>query len=150
MTKILLLDDVESLGKKGEIVTVRAGYARNFLLPKKRARIADPNAIRMQKKLVEERASQAIVDRDEANVLSDKLKDLVLETKVKVDHEGNMYGSVSAHDIVQLFDAQGVKVEKKWILIDQPIKTIGEHELKLRLKEGIPARAKLNIVAEEN
>lgn len=149
-TKILLLEDVDHLGKKGEIVAVRPGYARNFLLPLRRARIADVNAIRMQKKLQDERAKQAIVDRDEANVLSDKIKDIILETRVKVDHEGNMYGSVSALDIVELFEKQGVTIEKKWVILPSALKTTGEHEIKLRLKEGVPARSVLNIVAEEN
>lgn len=149
-TKILLLDDVDSLGKKGEIVSVRPGYARNFLFPQRRARLADANAIRMQKKLQEERAKQAIIDRDEATALSENLKDVVLETVVKVDHEGNMYGSVAALDIVELLAKQGHTVEKRFVLLPQPLKTTGEHEVKLRLKEGIPARVLLKIVAEEN
>lgn len=149
-TKILLLEDVDDLGTKGEIVSVRPGYARNFLLPKKRARLADANAVRMQKKLQDERAKQAIVDRDEANALSAQLEGVILETKVKVDHEGHMYGSVSTTDIVELFANQGFTIEKKWILLPQPIKATGEHDLKLRLREGIPARVKINIIAEEN
>lgn len=149
-TKILLLEDVDELGKKGEIVSVRPGYARNFLLPKRRARVADANAVRMQKKLQEERAQQAIVDREAANLLSENLKNVVLETHVKVDHEGHMYGSVSSLDIVELLAKQGFAVEKKWVLLPQALKTTGEHEIKLRLKEGVPARVTLNIIAEEN
>lgn len=149
-TKILLLDDVDSLGKKGDIVSVRPGYARNFLLPQRRARLADAAAVRMQKKLQEERAKQAIVDREEATALSEQIKDLILETVVKVDHEGHMYGSVSTLDIVQLFAEKGFTIEKKWLVLPVAIKTTGEHEVKMRLKEGVPARVTLKIVAEEN
>ncbi len=150
MTKILLLEDVEHLGKKGELVSVRPGYARNFLLPKKRARIADANSIRMQKKLVDERQKQAVVDKADADLLSEKLREMVIETHVKVDHEGNMYGSVTAYDIVELLGKQDVIIEKRSVLLDNPLKIAGTHEIKMRLKEGVPARFTLNIIAEEN
>ena len=150
MTKILLLEDVEHLGKKGELVSVRPGYARNFLLPKKRARIADANSIRMQKKLVDERQKQAVVDKADADLLSEKLREMVVETYVKVDHEGNMYGSVTAYDIVELLGKQDVIIEKRSVLLDNPLKIAGTHEIKMRLNEGVPARFTLNIIAEEN
>ncbi len=147
-TEILLLADVHGVGKSGDIVRVRPGFARNFLMPTKKARLADANARRMQKRLQEERAKQAVVDRQEADQLAAALTDVVLSITVKVDQEGNLYGSVSAQDIVALLAEKGFVLEKRFIALQHPIKTTGEHVVNLRLKEGVAASVKLIVQPE--
>ena len=109
--QLLLLQDVEALGKKGEIVTAKPGYIRNFLLPQGFAVVASPNTLRKQERLRAERAKQAVIDRKESEELAAQVEGSSLEIRVKVDPEGHMYGSVSAADIAQLFQEKGLPVE---------------------------------------
>ena len=135
--QLLLLEDVDALGRSGEVVTVKPGYARNFLMPQKKAIVASPATLRLQARLQDERAKRAAVDKKASEELAARLEGTVLEIEVKVDHEGHMYGSVAAADIVGLFAEKGVELEKRNIVLSQPIKTVGTHNLKLRLKEGV-------------
>src|SRR5262245_8691147 len=96
-TKLLLIEDVEDLGRSGDVVSVKPGYARNFLLPRGHAVRADQHALRMQTRLQEERQKRAILEKQEAEKTAAALEGVTLSTIVKVDHEGHMYGSVSAH-----------------------------------------------------
>lgn len=146
--QLLLLQDVEALGKKGEVVTAKPGYVRNFLLPKEYAVIASSNTLRKQERLRAEREKQAVVDRKEADELAQQIESTTLETKVKVDPEGHMYGSVSAADIAQLFQEKGLPVEKKYVQVAKPIKVTGVHKITLKLKEGVPATCNLHIIPE--
>ncbi len=146
--QLLLLQDVDALGRKGEIVSAKPGYVRNFLLPRGLAVVASPNTLRKQERLRSEREKQAIVDRQEAEALAKQLEAVILEIKVKVDPEGHMYGSVSAGDIAHLFQEQGIAIEKKYIQLTRPIKETGAHKISLKLKEGIPVVCQLNIIPE--
>jgi large subunit ribosomal protein L9 len=148
--KLLLIEDVESLGRSGDIVTVRPGYARNFLLPQGLALVADQSALRMQARLQEERRKKAIQDKKEADELAVHIEGKTLTTIVKVDQEGHMYGSVSATDIVHLFQEQeNLTVEKRGISLKHALKEIGVHNLTVKLKEGVIASFTLKIVPEE-
>lgn len=148
-TQILLLEDVEHLGLKGEIVNVKSGFAYNFLIPKKFALVANANAIRRQARLQEERKAKALEDRKDAEALAERLKDAAFTIEVKVDHDGHMYGSVSSHDIVNLIKQQsGIELDKRSIPLKHPIKQTGIHELNLRLKEGVEALVHLKVLVE--
>ncbi len=146
--KLLLLEDVEALGRKGEVVSAKPGYVRNFLLPQRLAVIASANTLRKQERLKAEREKQAVVDRKESEELAIQIEASTLETKVKVDPEGHMYGSVSAGDIAALFQEKGLPIEKKYIQLNKPIKETGAHKLSLKLKEGIIVNCMLNIIPE--
>jgi|688.fasta_scaffold08994_21 large subunit ribosomal protein L9 len=149
-TKLLLVEDVEDLGRSGDIVNVRPGYARNFLLPQGFAVIADRSALRMQARLQEERRKKAILDKEAAEGQKNALEGIVIETIVKVDHEGHMYGSVSVVDVMHLLEEQAkITLEKRAILLKHPIKELGVHEIKVKLKEGVAASFTLKIVPEE-
>ncbi len=146
--QLLLVEDVDDLGRSGEVVKVKPGYARNFLLPQKVAVIADKNTLRMQARLQEERAQRAKVDRKEAEELALSINGKELSILVKVDPDGHMYGSVAAPDIVQLFVKEGISLEKRHVILPQPIKALGEFTINLRLKEGVPATFKLSVQSE--
>lgn len=146
--KLLLVSDVDGLGRKGEIVTARPGYIRNYLLPKQLAVIATKNMLRKQEKLQQEREEQAKVDRKVSEELQQNLVGVSLEILVKVDPEGHMYGSVGSHDIVQLFAEKGFSIDKKHIALTKPIKVTGKHVLQLKLPEGILASVELHILPE--
>lgn len=146
--QLLLLEDVEDLGRSGDLVTVKPGFARNFLIPQKKAVVADKFTLRLRVRLMEERAKQAAVDKKDAEELASKLVSLEFATEVKVDAEGRMYGSVSAVDIVKLCAQEGIAIERKNIILPHPIKDLGIHTLSLKLKEGVPATLKLNIYGD--
>lgn len=145
---LLLLSDIEGLGKKGEVVNARTGYIRNFLLPQGLAIIANDNTLRKQERLRKERVEQGIVDRKESEELAARLISLELEITVKVDPEGHMYGSVSALDLVKLFHEKGFPMERRFIQLPKPIKVTGVHTITLKLKEGVLATCQLKILSE--
>ena len=146
--QLLLIEDVDDLGRSGDVVSVKPGFARNFLIPQKKAVVADTYTLRLQAKLKAERQERAKVDRSEAEAMAQKIEGLVLSVEVKVDPDGHMYGSVSALDIVRLLENEGHKIERKNVVLVHPIKTLGAHPIHLKLKEGIPALITLNIVCE--
>lgn len=149
-TKLLLIEDVEALGRSGDIVNVKPGYARNFLMPQGYAVVADKNALRRQARLQEERQKRAIVDKQEADKIAASLENVTLTTIVKVDHEGHMYGSVSAHDVANLLLEQAkVEIEKRAVALKHPIKETGVHAITIKLKEGVTTQVTLKIVPEE-
>lgn len=148
-TQILLLEDVENVGHKGEIANVRPGYAFNFLIPKKFALVADRNAIRRQKRLQEERKIKAAEDKKVADEVAARLNGQAFTIEVKVDHDGHMYGSVSSLDVVHLVKAQaGIELDKRSVPLKHPIKQTGVHDLTLRLKEGVEAIIHLKVLVE--
>src|SRR5574338_163192 len=96
--QLLLIEDVDDLGRSGDVVSVKPGFARNFLLPQKKAVVADKFTLRMQARLKEERAKRAEIDKKEAVVLAERIAPMELSIVVKVDPDGHMYGSVTALD----------------------------------------------------
>ncbi len=149
--KLLLLDDVDDLGRSGDVVNVRPGYARNFLLPRGLAVIANKGALRMQERLQEERRKKAIEEKNEAEQQKTTLDSVTIQTIVKVDHEGHMYGSVSALDVVHLLQEQtNITLEKRYIQLKHAIKEIGVHTINVKLKEGVTASFTLKIIPEES
>lgn len=149
-TKLLLIEDVEDLGRSGDVVTVKPGFARNYLIPRGFAYVADKRTLRMQARLQEQRAIKAAEDRKEAEKQAAELSDIVLTTVVKVDPEGHMYGSVSAHDIVKLLaDDRRLEIEKRAVLLKQPIKQLGVYNVPLRLKEGVEAIISVKVMTED-
>lgn len=147
--KVLLIEDVLHLGRSGEIKDVAAGFARNYLLPKQYAVIADKATLRLKEKLQKQRAEKAEQDKQESLSLASQVQNLILTQVVKVDPDGHMYGSVSAADIVKLFDQEGYSVAKQFIDLHSPIKKTGVHEIHLNLKEGVNCAVKLKVLAEE-
>lgn len=148
--QLLLLEDVDDLGRSGDVVSVKPGYARNFLVPQKKAVVASKQTIRMQARLKEDRLKRALVDKADSEKLAANLENITLSKEVKVDPEGKMYGSVTALDIAKMLQMQNIEVEKRHIILLQAIKEVGSHTIELRLKEGVPAKIKLDIVAESS
>jgi large subunit ribosomal protein L9 len=146
--QLLLIEDVEDLGRSGDIVSVKPGYSRNYLLPQKKAVVADKFTLRMQVKLKDERAKKAEIDRSEAESLSKQIDGKVILIEVKVDPDGHMYGSVAATDIVRFFEKDGIHIDRRSVVLLAPIKSLGVYPIHLKLKEGVPAQITLKIVSE--
>jgi large subunit ribosomal protein L9 len=148
--KILLLQDVSSLGRKGDVASAKEGYVYNFLLPRGLAVIATSETLRQQAKLQEERKKVADQDRKEAEELAARLNGETLAFTVKVDNEGHMYGSVSALDICSLVKMQtGIELEKHFVQLKHPIKETGVRPITLRLKEGVTCEIHVKVIPEQ-
>ncbi len=147
--QLLLVRDVEKLGRSGDVVRVRNGYARNFLIPEGLAVVADKGTLRRQARLKEERLKQAEQDRQESQAMADRLQSVTLTTIVKVDPEGNMYGSVSDHDLVRLLEEQaGIHIERRAFQLKHPIKETGVHSIAIKLKEGVVGEIRIKVIPE--
>jgi large subunit ribosomal protein L9 len=150
-TKLLLVEDVLDLGRKGDVVSVRPGYARNFLFPKGFAVLADARALKMQMRLQEERKAKADQDKKESEAVAASMVGVTVTTTVKVDHDGHMYGSVSASDIAKLIHEQAnLTIDKHHIALKHPYKEVGVFECPIKLKEGVMSSVTVKIVPEEH
>lgn len=144
--ELLLLEDVDSLGRSGDVVKVKSGFARNFLLPGNRAVIANAHTLRLQTKLKEKREEQAKIDKDESEKLAKQIEKIGSVTiTVKVDPEGNLYGSVTSADISKALD---IAVDKRYIKIVKPIKKLGTYTVDIELKEGVTTKIEVIIEKE--
>lgn len=158
---ILLLEDVINRGRKGELVYVQPGFARNFLLPQKKALLVTKTTLRLRARLQEEREKQAKEDREESLKMKEKIEHKQFEITVKVDPEGHMYGSVGPQEIELLLTNAGYKIDKKWVAMPHPIKKVGNQPVTLKLPEGVevsiavevkpdrPIKKKAELKAEE-
>lgn len=146
--QLLLLEDIVNVGRAGEVVTVKPGFARNFLLPQKKAVVASKQTVKLQERLQEERAKKAAVDKENAEKLAAEIALLEIGTEVKVDAEGRMYGSVAIVDIVKICEQHGLTVDKKHVLLAHPIKTTGIHKVQLRLAEGVIGFLQINVYGD--
>lgn len=148
-TKVLLLKDVGE-DRSGNIIRVKPGFARNYLIPQGYAVVANKHAVRQQERLQEERLNKALADKAESDKIAAAIEGISIVKIVKVDHDGHMYGSVTAGDIVQLLqEHHGVEVEKRAVQLAHPIKATGVHAITLKLKEGVQASITLKAMSEE-
>ena len=146
--KLVLLQDVKSLGKKNDIVTVNDGYARNFLIPKKlgvEATAANLNNLKVQK---ENAAFQAAEQLKAAQELASKIGSVKLEMPVKVGGNGKLFGALSSKEIADAMKEQfGIEMDKKKIVLDEPIKEVGERTVLVKLHKEVTAKLALNVKA---
>lgn len=146
--QLLLVEDVDNLGRSGDIVSAKRGYVRNFLIPEKKGVIANKQTLKRQALLKAEREKRAAFDKKEAEALAARLVDFKIRHEAKVDPEGNMYGSVTQHDVVVMLGEKGIVVEKINIQLPQPIRALGHHTIQLKLKEGVRSSFLLEIHPE--
>ncbi|MFA5265201.1 MAG: 50S ribosomal protein L9 [Opitutaceae bacterium] len=147
-SEILLLKPVEGLGGEGDQVKVRAGYARNFLLPGGYAvplTVANRKQVEALKKRRAHREAQELVGAQE---LAKKLEKASLAFVVKTGEGGKMFGAITASDIYDKLVAGGIEIEKKKILLHTPVKTIGKHEVKIKLHPDVSVDLPFDVVSE--
>lgn len=147
--KVVLLEDVKSLGKKGDIVEVSEGYARNFIIPKKKGVEANQenlNTLKLQKANEEKIAKEKL---EAAKELSSKLNEASVSLTIKGGKDGRTFGSVSSKEIEEAIKTQlGLEIDKKKLVIAEPIKTFGSHEVKVKLHKDVTANLKVKVGEE--
>ncbi len=148
--QIILQEDVEKLGNRGEIVEVAPGYARNYLLPKKLAMEATPGNLKRLERMRATFAKREADDRASAQTLSDLLANVSLTLTRKAGENDQLFGSVTTADISAALEAQGYKIDKRKIQLTDPIKLIGEYQVAIKLHRDIVANVKLAVTREGN
>jgi large subunit ribosomal protein L9 len=147
--KIILTQDMDALGLEGAIVEVARGYARNYLIPKGIALEATEQNIKlmgMQRKKIEVRRLKA---KEDAERVRERMAEIVVTISQKVGEEDKLYGSVTSMDIANQLEKQGISIDRRKIALDKPIKTLGEHEVPIRLYPEVTGSIKVVVVPEE-
>ncbi|HHT06471.1 MAG TPA: 50S ribosomal protein L9 [Hydrogenispora sp.] len=148
--KVILLSDVKALGKKGDLKEVSAGYARNFLFPKKLAVEATPGNLRRLEEEKVRQKEQAAKDEATARQLAAQLDGLTLTFETKAGEGGKLFGSITGKDIVdRLQQETKIELDKKQLNLPEPIKAMGEHEVAVNLYRGVKATLKIQVTAAE-
>lgn len=147
--KVILTADVQGSGKKGDVVEVSEGYAKNFLLKKGLAKQATQSGIKEVELKKKAEAFHKAEEVKAAKELAAEIKGKSFNVAIKTGENGKLFGSVTSLQIAQAIAAGGYDVDKKKILLDSPIKAIGEATVKIRLMEGIETSVKINVVPEE-
>ena len=146
--KIILLDDVPKLGRRGEVRDVSDGYARNYLLPHKLALNATPGNLRNLETIKATQESRAVRQRSEAESQSQAIEGLTFAQSRQASDEGRLFGSVGKADVAAFLAQNGITVERRRIVLDEPIKTLGEFSVPVRLHGDVTAHLKVTVARE--
>jgi large subunit ribosomal protein L9 len=146
--EVILKEDIPNVGKMGEVVRVRDGYARNYLLPHGLVLVANKKNLKgfeHQKRVIASQKDRVV---KQAQGLVEKLSQISLVITVKVGEEGKLFGSVTNIDIEKALKAKGVEIERRRIHLAEPIKMVGDYEVPVRFTADVQASVKVSVVAE--
>jgi len=145
--KVILTEEIRGLGTRGDVVTVKDGYARNYLLPKNLAREASAGNL---KQIEHERRKWSLLaqqEKDAAQKAADKVKGVKITIEKRVGEHGHLFGSVTANEIADALQEKGIEVDKRRIELEQPIKNLGLHDVDVRLHRDVIAKIQVEVVA---
>lgn len=146
--KVILKEDIKGVGKKNEIINASDGYARNFLFPKNKA--VEANAENMSKLQAQKDATQykKDVEKEEAKKVADKMSKITIKIKVKAGENGKIFGGISSKEIAENLENQhSIKVDKKKVELNEPIKTLGVHTVEIKLYDGVIGKVKVDVIS---
>ncbi len=150
--EIILLQDVEKVGKKGEVANVSEGYARNYLLPRKLAQTATPGRVAEVRKIMDQKAAHARREAEKAEETRDLLAKTVLTIPAPVGSADRLFGSITNQDIATaIYTARKIRVDKRNVDLEEPIKMVGTYMVKVDVHNSVePAEVKVMVVPEEH
>lgn len=147
--KIILKKEHEILGDEGQIVNVKNGYARNYLIPKGYATIANESNLKSFEEIKKQRAKKVQKLIDEANKIASDLSSHSIVIAVKTGEDDRIFGSVTSQMIFDKLKEKGFEdIDRKKIILKEPIKSLGEHELDIKLQQSVVAKIKINVIKE--
>jgi large subunit ribosomal protein L9 len=146
--EIILQEDVEKLGNRGQVVTVKEGYARNYLLPRKLAIPANASNMKRLEKMRAAFAKKEATERESAQQQAAQLATVALKLSRKAGENDQLFGSVTAGDIAEALKAQGYEIDKRKIQLNDPIKLVGEYPVTLKLYRDVTATVNLTVERE--
>jgi len=147
--KIILQKDVDELGFEGDIIEVRRGYARNYLIPKGLALEATPQNIKAFEQKKRKIEARKLREREQALKLKEKIEAIEISLRRKAGEEDKLYGSVTNIDIAEELEKAGIVIDRKKILLEKPIKSLGEFEIPIKLFPEVIANLKVKVLPEE-
>jgi large subunit ribosomal protein L9 len=146
--KVIFLKDVKGQGKKGEVKEVSEGYARNFLIPRGLVSPANESNLKQLEQLNKAESRRKEKEKEEAASLAVKLKDVTLGFKVKAGEGGRLFGSITSKQIADELDKKGYKIDKRKILLDDPIRSLGVTKVNIRLHPDVTATISVQVSEE--
>jgi large subunit ribosomal protein L9 len=146
--KVILKRDVKGLGREGDLKEVKDGYARNFLLPTGAVVVADKGAVANWERHRDQREERDRSARAEAEATAEKLNALRLEVPVKAGERGRLFGAVTGHQIADLIHREGVELDRHALHLREPIKTLGDYKIDVRLMPGVEAVVNVSVIPE--
>jgi large subunit ribosomal protein L9 len=146
--KVILLDDVAKVGRRGEVRDVSDGYARNFLIPRKLALGASAGNLKNLQHIKQQQEAKAERVKDDAETLRQRIEALTYEERRQASEEGKLFGSVTSQDLAEFLERQGIRVERRRIHLDEPIKALGETAVPIRLHADVTAHLRVSVVRE--
>ncbi|MFM7257071.1 MAG: 50S ribosomal protein L9 [Acidimicrobiaceae bacterium] len=147
--KVLLRSDIKGIGRRGDIVNVSSGHARNFLLPNDLAIVANAGTIAQAEVMRKAREQQIAADRESARLVASSLSTTVIKIAAKAGNEGRLFGSINAAEIAKaVLDQTGVTIDRKNIQVETPLRQLGEHLVSAEIFSDVVATLKLEIVAK--
>ncbi|MGA9537336.1 MAG: 50S ribosomal protein L9 [Desulfobacterales bacterium] len=146
--KVLLTETIDSLGIIGSEVSVTKGYARNYLIPQKKALIATPQNRKQLEQVKAKFELQIAKEKNIAEEMAEKLQGVTVTIPAKVSEEDRLYGSISVRDIIEALDKQNITVEKRMVLLTDPIKQIGTYMVPIRVYKDVEPEITVEIVPE--
>ena len=146
--KLILREDVYNLGKGGELVEVKPGYGRNYLIPRGLAVLANPKNIREVEHQKAVAAAKAAKLKASAEAIAKRLSDTPLSFKRKVGEQDKLYGSVTAMDLAEALAGRGVQIDRRAIDLPEPLKTLGDFEVGVKLHSEVVGKVKVKVEAE--
>lgn len=149
MQKVILQEDVEKLGNRGQVVEVKDGYARNYLLPRKLALEASPGNMKRLEKMRAAFAKKSAVEMADAQKLAELLAGVSLEITRKSGENDQLFGSVTSADISEALAAKDFTIDKRKIQLAEPIKSIGNFEVPVKLHREVTASVKVAVIKQE-
>jgi large subunit ribosomal protein L9 len=147
--KVILRETIDSLGTVGDEVSVAPGYARNYLVPQKKAVLATPGNRKLVEQEKKELEVSAIKDKSEAEAMAEKIQGAVCTISAKVSEEDRLYGSVTTRDIADHLMGQGIQVGRRMVMLSEPIKTLGSYIVPVQLHPDVKPEITVKVVAEE-
>tara|TARA_X000001036_G_scaffold70930_2_gene62344 strand:- start:10695 stop:11138 length:444 start_codon:yes stop_codon:yes gene_type:complete len=146
--KIILKQSVDTLGKEGDIVKVKSGYGRNYLIPKGLGVLATPSMINATMQEIERKAIKEAKSKENLEIIANKLNTIKLTFALKAGEDDKLFGSVTTQMISDSLNEKGYKVDKKYIAVDETIKTLGNYSAIVDFGDDISAKVKLKVIAE--
>ena len=143
---ILLLQTIDRLGKAGEIISVKEGYARNYLLPKRIAMIATPQAVKKAKEFTQKIELQNRKSLEEFQALAERLNAIEVNIPVKVGKNGKLFGRITNQDVAKALAKEGIVIDRRKIILNEPIKELGVFSSTLKLHPQVEASLKVSVV----
>jgi large subunit ribosomal protein L9 len=147
--KVILLEKIQNLGKLGDEIEVKPGFARNYLFPKYKAVLSNKKNRSFFEKKIQEIEKNNNIDKEEANKKKDLIESMKLEMQVKTSDGNKLFGSVTNKNIAQIFEENNISIEKNDIEIEGIINKIGEYDIKINLKNNVKMTKKLSIISEK-